>query len=42
MNLENAKGELVKRYKYLYGNAFLILAPYMYEETSEELLKRLK
>lgn len=42
MNLENAKGELVKRYKYLYGNAFLILAPYMYEETSEELVKRLK
>ena len=30
MNLENAKGKLVKRYKYLYGNAFLILAPYMY------------
>lgn len=42
MNLENAKGELVKRYKYLYGNAFLILAPYMYEETNKELEKRLK
>lgn len=37
MTLEQAKQELVKRYKYLYENASFILAPYMYKQTQEEL-----
>ena len=36
MNIEQAKQELVKRYKYLYENAYFILAPYMYEQSNEE------
>ena len=36
MDLEYAKQELVRRYKYLYENAYFILAPYMYEQTEEE------
>ena len=36
MTLEQAKLELIKRYKYLYENAALILAPFMYEQTEEE------
>ena len=39
MELENAKKELVRRYKYLYENAYFILAPYMYEQTEEEFKK---
>ena len=39
MTLEEAKQELVNRYRYLYENAYLILAPYMYEETLEEYQK---
>ena len=37
MTLEQAKQELIKRYKYLYENATFILAPYMYKQTQEEL-----
>ena len=36
MTLEQAKEELVRRYKYLYENSSFILAPYMHEETDEE------
>ncbi len=36
MTLEQAKKELVRRYKYLYENAYFILAPYMYEQTQQE------
>jgi len=36
MTLENAKKELIKRYKYLYENAYFILSPFMCEETMEE------
>ena len=36
MTLEYAKKEMVRRYKYLYENAYFILAPYMYEQTEEE------
>lgn len=36
MTLEQAKQELVNRYRYLYENAYLILAPYMHEQTDEE------
>ena len=39
MTLEEAKQQLVNRYRYLYENAFLILAPYMYEQTEEEYQK---
>lgn len=39
MTLEKAKEELVKRYKYIYENAYLIVAPYMYEQTEEEFKK---
>ena len=39
MTLEQAKQELVKRYRYLYENAYFILAPYMYEQTEEEYLE---
>lgn len=42
MTLDQAKQELVKRYRYLYENAYFILAPFMYEETNEEFEKRLK
>ena len=36
MTIEQAKQELVRRYKYLYENAYFILAPYMYEQRKEE------
>ena len=36
MNSEQAKKELVNRYKYLYENAYLVLAPYMHEQSVEE------
>lgn len=39
MTLEQAKQELIKRYRYLYENAYLILAPYMYEQSEEEYQK---
>lgn len=39
MNLQQAKEELIKRYKYLYLNAPFILAPYMHEQTQNELEK---
>ena len=42
MTLEHAKQELVNRYRYLYENAYFILAPYMHEETEEEYEKRLE
>ena len=40
MTIGQAKEELVKRYKYLYENASFILAPYMHEETENELKAR--
>ena len=39
MTLEEAKQELVRRYKYLYENAYFILAPFMYEQSEEEFEK---
>lgn len=39
MTLEQTKQELVRRYKYLYENAYFILAPYMYEQSDEEFKK---
>ena len=36
MTIEQAKQELIKRYRYLYENAYLILAPYMYEQSQED------
>ena len=36
MLLEEAKQELIKRYRYLYENAYFILAPYMYEQEQKE------
>ena len=39
MTLEQTKQELVRRYKYLYENAYFILAPYMYEQSEEEFKK---
>ena len=40
MTLEQAKQELVRRYRYLYENAYFILAPYMYEQSEEEFKKQ--
>lgn len=42
MTLEQAKQELVRRYKYLYENAYFILAPYMYEQSKEEFETMIK
>lgn len=42
MTLEQAKQELINRYKYLYENSSFILAPFVYEETKEELEEFLK
>ena len=39
MTIEQAKQELIRRYKYLYENAAFILAPYMYEQSEEEYKK---
>ena len=39
MTLEQAKQEMISRYRYLYENAYLILAPYMYEQSEEEYQK---
>lgn len=36
MNKEEAKKELIKRYKYIYENAHIILAPHMYKQTKDE------
>ena len=36
MTLDQVKQELVRRYKFLYENAYFILSPYMYEQTMEE------
>ncbi len=36
MTLKEAKQELIERYKYLYENAILILAPFMYEQPQKE------
>ena len=40
MNIEEAKKEFIRRYKYLYENAEFILSPYMCEESEEEFQKR--
>lgn len=42
MNLAQAKQELIRRYKYLYENAYLILAPFMYEQSEREFLETQK
>ena len=39
MTLEQAKQEVINRYRYLYENAYLILAPYMHEQSEEEYCK---
>lgn len=39
MTIEQAKQKLVRRYKYLYENAYFILAPYMYQQSDEEYQK---
>lgn len=42
MKVEEAKQELIKRYRYLYENALFILAPYMYEQSQEEYQETLR
>lgn len=42
MNKTQMKEELISRYKYIFENAMYILAPYMYEETQNELAERNK
>ena len=42
MNLDQAKQELIRRYKYLYENAYLILEPFMYEQSEKEFLETQK
>lgn len=42
MTTEQAKQELVKRYRYLYQNAYFILAPYMYEQNENEYKKMIR
>lgn len=37
MTIKEIKEELIKRYRFIYKNAPFILAPFMYEETEEEL-----
>jgi len=37
MTINKIKEELIKRYKYLYENAEIILAPYIHEQTKEEV-----
>lgn len=39
MDLGQAKQKLIERYKYLYENAYFILAPFMYEEAQEKFKK---
>ena len=36
MTIENAKEELIRRYRYLYKNASFILAPFLCEESEED------
>ena len=38
MTIEQAKEELIKRYKYLYENASFILAPFMCEDSKRTLI----
>ena len=40
MTLEQAKQEFVRRYKYLYENAYFILAPYMCEQSEDDFKKQ--
>ena len=40
MTNKEAKNELIKKYRFLNENIEFILAPYMYEESEEEMLKR--
>ena len=42
MNKTQMKEELISRYKYIFENAMYILAPYMYEETHDELAEKNK
>ena len=42
MTLEYAKQEMIRRYKYLYENAYFILAPYMYEQSEEDYKKKVE
>ena len=39
MKIEQAKQELVRRYKYLYENVYFIVAPFMYEQSEEDFKK---
>ena len=41
MTLDQAKQELIKRYRYLYENAYFVLAPYMYEQSEEEFKRQI-
>lgn len=41
MTLDQAKQELVKRYRYLYENTYFILTPYMYEQSEEEFKRQI-
>ena len=40
MTNKEVKNELIKKYRFLNENIEFILAPYMYEESEEEMLKR--
>lgn len=42
MTIEQAKAEIIKRYKYLYENAEFFLAPFVLEETQEAFQKRVE
>lgn len=41
VTLDQAKQELIKRYRYLYENAYFVLAPYMYEQSEEEFKRQI-
>lgn len=42
MTIDQAKQELVRRYRFLYENAYFILAPYMYEQSKEKFENMVK
>lgn len=42
MTLEYAKQEMIRRYKFLYENAYFVLAPYMYEQSEEDYKKQVE
>ena len=41
MTLDQAKQELVKRYRYLYENTYFVLAPHMYDQSKKEFKRQI-